>query len=171
MSNNDYQTRYRARPGYKEKKVAYDAKYRAENKARQKAYRDAHKAERKAYSVANADRLKAVAAKYQQTHKEQKANYALRRNYGMTPEQRQQMEQSQRGCCAVCGKPPSGKGRNSKLHVDHDHQTDEVRALLCHRCNNALGLLCDDAEIAQRAADYLKKFNAIKKCRLVGVCP
>lgn len=170
MSNNDYQTKYRARPGYKEKKVAYDAAYRAANKDRQKAYRDAHKAERKAYAVIHADRIRAVAVKYEKTHKAQKADAALRRKHGMTLAQRNQMEQAQHGLCAVYGKPPSGKGRNSKLHVDHDHTTGEVRALCCHKCNNALGLLLDDPVIAERAVAYLKKYNGVRACRLVGVC-
>ena len=41
----------------------------------------------------------------------------------------------QRGVCAICQKPcPSGK----RLAVDHNHETGELRGLLCINCNVAL---------------------------------
>lgn len=43
------------------------------------------------------------------------------------------------------------------LHVDHDHQTMEVRGLLCGSCNRALGLLKDDKETLIRLATYLER--------------
>ncbi|MGY1652482.1 endonuclease domain-containing protein [Geodermatophilus sp. SYSU D01119] len=51
--------------------------------------------------------------------------------------------------CALCGEPRPG-------HIDHDHATDFVRALLCERCNLALGLLRDDASLMRAAADYVE---------------
>ncbi len=57
----------------------------------------------------------------------------------------------QGGGCAICGKRP---GKVS-LHVDHDHETGEVRGLLCVGCNNALGQFRDDLELLARASDYL----------------
>ena len=40
--------------------------------------------------------------------------------------------------CAICRKPPSEKRR---LHMDHDHKTDEIRGLLCFSCNSKLGFV------------------------------
>ena len=40
----------------------------------------------------------------------------------------------QGGGCAICGAKP----KTRRLHADHDHKTDRVRGLLCHRCNRAL---------------------------------
>ncbi len=59
----------------------------------------------------------------------------------------------QDGVCAICGDPPGARA----LAVDHDHTTNQVRALLCTRCNTALGSARDDAEILSRMIDYLKK--------------
>lgn len=42
----------------------------------------------------------------------------------------------QGGTCAICGKIPSGSRRYA---IDHDHQTNEVRGVLCHVCNRFLG--------------------------------
>lgn len=39
---------------------------------------------------------------------------------------------SQLGKCALCGKPLT---LNSECHLDHDHQTGQIRAVLCRGCN------------------------------------
>ena len=61
--------------------------------------------------------------------------------------------EEQSGCCAICEK-------NEKLHVDHDHNTGEVRGLLCGSCNLAIGLMRDNYKIAEAAATYLRNNNA-----------
>jgi hypothetical protein len=60
----------------------------------------------------------------------------------------------QGGCCAIC-ETPVAEARNGKLDLDHDHDTGEIRGLLCHRCNTAIGLLRDDPALAERVAIYL----------------
>lgn len=39
--------------------------------------------------------------------------------------------------------------------MDHDHETDEFRGLLCHRHNLALGHFKDSIEELHAAIDYL----------------
>lgn len=75
----------------------------------------------------------------------------LKKSYGITPEQYDEMFQRQGGVCAVCGKPPNGR----KLSVDHDHRTGKVRALLCAHCNIALGNVDDNPSILQKLINYL----------------
>jgi len=53
--------------------------------------------------------------------------------------------------CAVCGGVNSS-GR--RLAVDHDHETGRVRALLCHGCNVALGLVAEDPQRVYALASY-----------------
>jgi len=57
---------------------------------------------------------------------------ALKRRYGITPEQYDLMLERQGGGCAICGRLPK-PGR--RLAVDHDHATKRVRGLLCFQCN------------------------------------
>ncbi len=42
------------------------------------------------------------------------------------------------------------------MKTDHDHETGEVRGLLCNRCNAGLGMFEDSLEGLQRAVVYLK---------------
>lgn len=78
-----------------------------------------------------------------------RSRYRLR--YGITPEDYTDMFASQDGRCALCRNPEL----NRRLAVDHDHETGKVRALLCSRCNTALGHLRDDPALMIRAARYV----------------
>lgn len=81
------------------------------------------------------------------------------RQYGITPEDYDDMLRAQDGRCAICGDPPApdGKGAYSRLHIDHCHQTSTVRGLLCGRCNQGLGYFRDDPSRLTAAIAYLKE--------------
>lgn len=79
-------------------------------------------------------------------------DYELRRRYGITMAEYLVMHEAQSGRCAICGKPENGK----RLAVDHDHETGEVRGLLCQNCNRGLGLFVDNPELLERASAYLR---------------
>ena len=92
----------------------------------------------------------------------------LRRTYGITEADYQELLEYQGGRCYVCHQKP---GR-TLLAVDHDHRLpkgrDSVRGLLCPRsgrsssgrvvkvsCNELVGALRDNPHAARRLADYL----------------
>jgi hypothetical protein len=56
---------------------------------------------------------------------------------------------AQDGRCAICG------SALEQLHVDHDHETGEIRGLLCSNCNVAISQLGDDVETMESAIAYL----------------
>lgn len=60
----------------------------------------------------------------------------LRKHYGITSAEYDELLKKQNGLCAICKEPPSG---NTLLHVDHDHRTGDVRGLLHPTCNMSLG--------------------------------
>ncbi len=74
----------------------------------------------------------------------------LRRTFGMTFEDYNDILAAQDGGCAICGEQPAD-GRS--MHVDH--VAESVRGVLCVRCNNAIGQLKDDPELMLRAAEYV----------------
>jgi len=57
--------------------------------------------------------------------------------------------------CAICGVDASELPK--ELSVDHSHDTDEVRGLLCGHCNIGLGNFKDDVELLSKAMEYLGK--------------
>lgn len=79
---------------------------------------------------------------------EKDRQYNLKGLYGLTPAAYDDMLAGQGGGCAVCSSTES-------LVVDHNHETGEVRGILCSRCNSALGLLKDSPVLLNRASSYL----------------
>ena len=105
----------------------------------------------KAWSLANPEKVTAYAH-------ESKA-----RKYGITLKQRDDIYAAQGGQCAVCKSSISCHGRGT--HTDHCHVTGIVRGLLCHLCNQGLGLFKDDASVLLRASEYVTKSNAAHSLR------
>lgn len=83
------------------------------------------------------------------------------KGYGLSAEQFTAMEQRQGGACLVCGELP--KGRRKKLCVDHCHQTNEVRGLLCSNCNTGLGYFKDSVDLLNKAAVYVTAHPFLQK--------
>ena len=77
---------------------------------------------------------------------------SLKKLYGITLEEWEQMYDEQLGRCAVCFIPLA---ECKIIATDHDHKTGAVRGLLCSKCNLILGQWNDDPEIFRRAAQYL----------------
>ena len=84
-------------------------------------------------------------------YKRRARNAELKRLYGITLDQYEEMLAAQDYKCAVCG----GNSKWGKLSVDHNHNTGKVRGLLCEKCNRAIGLLNDNAELAYKLGEYL----------------
>ena len=80
----------------------------------------------------------------------------LRKKYGITLEQFNEMLEKQNGRCACCGTDKPG-GKHNVFCVDHDHITGKVRELLCKDCNIVLGLVEDSPEHLQRLIEYIAK--------------
>jgi len=84
-------------------------------------------------------------------------NANVRRKYHLEPEQYDAMLREQNYVCAVCEKPnPDGK----RLSVDHDHETLQVRGLLCNNCNNGLGRFLENVDLLRAAIAYLERNQA-----------
>ena len=76
--------------------------------------------------------------------------------YGITVEQYHALSVAQDGRCAICRKPWNTDNTREPC-VDHDHETHTVRALLCRKCNIAIGHMDDDPERMRIAAAYIEK--------------
>jgi hypothetical protein len=85
----------------------------------------------------------------------------LKRRYGITEEDYEKLLEEQGGKCAICGSTQgrvhTATGEPRHLAVDHDHETKEIRGLLCDPCNQGIGLLGDDPNRLVDAAAYLMR--------------
>lgn len=76
-------------------------------------------------------------------------------SYNLSEEEYKNLIRKQNSC-AICGI----EFVNSKTtHVDHCHQTNKVRGLLCGKCNTGIGQFDEDIIKLQQAIKYLEQFK------------
>lgn len=104
-----------------------------------------------------------AASKYEKKNSDKHKNWCrishLKINYGLTIKDWEQMFEQQHGCCAICEKHQSELKK--PLCVDHNHETKQIRGLLCYRCNPAIGALGADygTDLLQKAIEYVREYN------------
>jgi hypothetical protein len=86
----------------------------------------------------------------------------LRKSYEMTIGDFEGLMADQHCLCAIC------KTDLERPCVDHDHKTGDVRGILCHKCNLALGGFNDDIDTLQEAANYLRSHTVISNSKFTG---
>ena len=101
------------------------------------------------------DAIRAYHNDYRAEHRDEFTDSALRRLYDLSLEDYDLMLEAQSNGCAICGKSPEENGK--RLFVDHNHDTGDVRGLLCSTCNSGIGMLQDSSELCRRAMLYLKE--------------
>jgi len=122
------------------------------------------KARKKYYDTSESGRARAYA--------KNRERYLLNK-YGISTEKYNELLKVQHSCCAICeislkeyqnkDGSKSGKDKRPKMFaVDHDHETNKIRGLLCNECNRGLGLLGDTLNSITKARDYIKGNNVIK---------
>lgn len=78
---------------------------------------------------------------------------ALARKIGINPdvieEHYKKQFMKQQAHCAICGKV------TESLCIDHDHNTNELRGLLCGKCNVGICWFDDNSEFCKNAGQYL----------------
>lgn len=102
-----------------------------------------------------------------QARKEARRRKTLKR-HGITPEHYASMLKKQNGVCAICENEErriSRSGEIQPLVVDHNHRTGEVRSLLCHDCNVAIGFIEENPAIALAMVSYLTKWGGSNRRR------
>lgn len=163
-----YMREYRARNPeriLKIERAAYERHKEVKNrKKRERLVSDPEYAEKKRRSerlsrqtpegrAENRRRVREWRLKYPERAKETRLQSA----YGISSDQLGTMLALQDGRCAICRTPADDLKKG--LAIDHNHETGQVRGLLCNNCNTALGLLKDSPELMGRAAAYVEKWS------------
>jgi hypothetical protein len=116
-----------------------------------------HKAHKKELRDKSKDRYNKAKREWRKNNKEKNAiqmkKDSLKRMYGLSLEKLDEMIVSQENKCPICQQ--QFDERAHKYHVDHDHTTGRVRAVLCVQCNLGLGRFCDNTDSLKRAIDYI----------------
>ncbi|MFP5336295.1 MAG: endonuclease VII domain-containing protein [Actinomycetes bacterium] len=81
-------------------------------------------------------------------------HYHLVRRYGVSAAEVDALIERQQGRCAICR-----RDLGDRPHVDRDHVTGLVRALLCFNCNGGLGQFGDDPRRLLASAQYLRWYR------------
>lgn len=83
----------------------------------------------------------------------------MQSSYGISMQEFEEMLHEQGGGCAICGRIVDDRkdGKERRLCVDHDHDTGEIRGILCTRCNTGIGMFGNDPDVLRRAINYLSQ--------------
>lgn len=135
-------------------------------------------AESRAYYLANRQKKLKHMRAYYLAHREERLEYSrrnrrahpghLRRNnlkrYGITPYEYGKRLKAQDGKCSICRCKESlidyRTNKPQRLSVDHCHDTNKIRGLLCNKCNTGLGKFCHDPALLSQAINYLSTSGA-----------
>ena len=143
------------REANREKIKEYDRKKRVENPEKMKEINRKRREEGRG-------KQRETNRKWLAANRERRWELNLMNKYGLEREQIDLMYKEQGGKCKICGTPkwsPSTLDTKAidKLFIDHCHETDAVRGLICQHCNTMLGSAKDNTSTLQNAILYLEE--------------
>lgn len=103
----------------------------------------------------NSDHGKAKELDYRKNYQTPNGPKYRASKYGLTADDVEQMKISQDFKCKICENEFDENPKN--MHIDHNHNTNKVRGLLCHSCNVGLGCFKDDQYLLFSALKYLQE--------------
>ena len=110
---------------------------------------------RKRHPESNYKLVKGWRARNPEVHRARAKAYhrkwVVNKKWGLSNKRWQEIVEAQGGGCAICG----WKGIEKNLSVDHCHETERIRGLLCGKCNRGLGMFLDSSKLLRKAARYL----------------
>jgi hypothetical protein len=133
----------------------------------------------KIYRENNPEKVRSAVYRWRDNNRDavrelQRAHYerhpeAIRRGnllkYGMSLDDFDTMLASQGNKCAIC---KSEKHNSKNWMIDHDHETGEIRGILCHGCNIGLGGFRDNPDSLMSAVDYLNTVRNRNPIKMKG---
>lgn len=142
----------------KEQQKEYNRLYRLQNPERIRELK-------RQFSRNNPDRIREYRKRYLAKHPvdlDYRKNAYLKNLYGITLDDYNLLLEKQNGKCAICKLEERILDpriqQTKRLAVDHNHDTGQVRGLLCGNCNKNLGVL-ENQDFVSRAANYLKQYK------------
>lgn len=89
---------------------------------------------------------------------EKQFSYYIKSKYGISFIEYKNLLSISGYCCEICGtKEPENAKNKDKLCIDHCHNSNEIRGVLCRNCNSALGMFKENIEVIKQSLKYLEK--------------
>lgn len=100
---------------------------------------------------------KSYIKQYREENRQKHYKQEVVRKYGVHTEWFDEQIEIQGNSCKCCKRGFRWGDKQTTPHVDHCHESNEVRGILCNRCNTVLGLCNDDVGLLSELARYLGK--------------
>lgn len=124
---------------------------RGDRKGLRAECKDCNRATRAVWYQEHKDEQKQRVSSWMKRNPEKRRAYHLKSAYGITQADYERMHAEQEGRCGICFEP------HDVLMVDHNHDTNKVRGLLCRKCNRSIGQLGENPETLRRAAAWVER--------------
>jgi hypothetical protein len=108
-----------------------------------------------AWKECNRDRVRQVKSEYRAQNADRYRRWNRFGFHGITEEIFLEMLAEQEYRCAICRCDIS----EANSHIDHCHNSGQVRAILCPGCNQGLGNFRENTDALERAIAYLQAFR------------
>lgn len=148
------------------KQLLASREWKKRNKERmqlyQKLWKEAHigysKEKSKEWRSKNPEKRKEHFISFKEKNPKYYQDKHLKGSYGISIQDYETMLHNQNGLCAICRTHYESVSRK-RLFVDHNHKTGKIRALLCHKCNAAIGMANEDTDILFAMVSYLNEHS------------
>lgn len=107
----------------------------------------------KKWIKANRERKKELDKQYRLKQDKEYSHYKTCKLYGITPDEYNILANKNNHRCWICNRETK-EGKH--LHIDHCHETGQIRGLLCFRCNYGLSYFNENANFLLNASNYIK---------------
>lgn len=142
-------------------KPCWTREYNARNAERVRAVReewveknrDRERAKYKRYREKNPEKVREAFQKWREKTPQYFRDRHLFKKYGLTIADFLKLIEEQNGVCAICQEAPA-------TAVDHNHETGQVRGILCSQCNSLIGYAREQEAVLFAAVTYLREKGA-----------
>jgi hypothetical protein len=132
------------------------AKRHGQNARQRARHREKNRLASKAWYDKNRDKALAYS---RERYRDWARNLHYIRQYGASQSVYDALLYAQDARCAICKSEspgPAGGKKTERFQLDHCHEKDHIRGLLCAGCNKAIGLFFHDPDILREAARYIE---------------
>ena len=124
---------------------------RKQNKQWYRENTSKHRDSGKKWVKNNPDKVKEINKRRNKKLSRYRREWDLKKSYNLTLEDYEKLVELCNNQCEICNK------NLIKPCIDHDHQSKQIRGILCNNCNTGLGLLGDTRDSVIKALQYFDK--------------